>query len=313
MSIAVIILSYNEELHLERAIRSVQSFANEIFVVDSGSTDRTVEIANALSAQVLVRTFDNQARQFNWALDTAQIRSDWIMRLDADEIIEPDLAETIRTQLPSLPTDVVGINIKRKHIFLNRWIRHGGRYPLLMLRLWRRGHGRVEDRWMDEHVAVSGGRTIVLDGGFADYNLHDIGYFIAKHNAYATREAIEVLNRRYGLFAGAPPLTGESTSTQAALKRFVKDRVYNAIPFPLSSFGYFLYRYIPQLGILDGMPGLIYHFLQGFWYRFLVGAKVYEFDRALAVCPDNISRIATLENLVGYSLNGASQTRGGIP
>lgn len=307
MSITVVVLTYNEELHLERALRSVASFADDVLVVDSHSTDRTVEIAQAAGARVLQRKFDNQARQFNWALDNGEIASDWIMRLDADEIIEPDLAATISATLPTLPGDVVGINLKRKHIFLDRWIRHGGRYPLLMLRLWRRGHGRVEDRWMDEHVVVSGGRTIVLDGGFADHNRHDIGYFTAKHNAYATREAIEVLNRRYGLFTTDGSLTGESASRQAAFKRFVKERIYNAIPFPLSSLGYFLYRYFIQLGFLDGMPGLIYHFLQGFWYRFLVGAKVYEFDLVLRGCSSAGERLERLEQLTGHRLGAASQ------
>jgi len=301
--VAVVILTYNEELHLERALRSVAPFAAEVLVVDSFSTDRTVEIARAHGAKLLQRKFDNQARQFNWALDTADIQAAWIMRLDADEVIEPDLARAIVETLPDLPAEVVGINLKRKHIFLDRWVRHGGRYPLLMLRLWRGGHGRVEDRWMDEHVIVSGGRTIVLDGGFADHNLHDLSYFTAKHNAYATREAIEVLNRKYRLFESDTALSGESASRQAAAKRFIKERFYNAIPFPLSSLGYFLFRYIVQLGFLDGMPGLIYHFLQGFWYRFLVGAKVYELERGLASATSDRERLERLEKLTGHMLH----------
>lgn len=80
-----------------------------------------------------------------------------MLRLDADEIIEPDLAREIGEKLPRLPAEVVGVNLKRKHIFMDRWVRHGGRYPLVMLRLWRHGKGRVEDRWMDEHVVVWAG------------------------------------------------------------------------------------------------------------------------------------------------------------
>lgn len=307
--ITVIILTYNEEQHLERALKSVTSFASEVLVVDSHSTDRTIEIARSHGAEVLLRKFDNQARQFNWALDTADIRSNWIMRLDADEIIETDLALAISEKLPGLPADVVGINLKRKHIFLDRWIRHGGRYPLLMLRLWRRGHGRVEDRWMDEHVVITGGRTITFDGGFADHNLNDISYFTDKHNKYATREAIEVLNQRHGLFNEASALTTQGASAQAAIKRFVKERFYNAIPFPISSLGYFLYRYFLQLGFLDGVPGLIYHLLQGFWYRFLVGAKVYEFEQALGACSTTQERIERLEQLTGYSLKPVDENK----
>lgn len=305
MTTAVIILTFNEAMHIERAIQSVQTFANEILVVDSFSSDRTLEIARACGATILQRKFDNQARQFNWALDTAPITSDWIMRLDADEVIEPDLAQAIRATLPALPDDVVGVALKRKHIFLDRWIRHGGRYPLTLLRLWRRGHGRVEDRWMDEHVLTTGGRTITLDGGFADHNLNDLSFFIDKHNKYATREAVERLSARYGLRLqreegqGAPP-------RQAAHKKLVKAIFYNRLPFGCGPLAYFLYRYFIQLGILDGKAGFVYHFLQGFWYRFLVEAKLLELDRLLAPLPDAKARFAALERATGLKL-GATQ------
>ncbi len=126
--------------------------------------------------------FINQARQFRWALDNAPLTGDWIMRLDADEIIEPDLAAEIVDRMPGLGPDVAGISLKRKHIFLGRWIRHGGRYPLILTRIWRRGQGRVEDRWMDEHVVVWGGRTVLFDKPFSDHNLNDLGFFTDKHN-----------------------------------------------------------------------------------------------------------------------------------
>ena len=171
-SLAVIILTYNEERHIARALASVAGIASETIVIDSFSTDRTVELARANGAVVLQNKFVNQAKQFQWALDNAPISATWIMRLDADEVIEADLAARIRDELPRLNEEVVGVNLKRKHIFLGRWIRHGGRYPLVLLRIWRRGHGRVEDRWMDEHVVVWGGRTITFDGGFADHNLN---------------------------------------------------------------------------------------------------------------------------------------------
>lgn len=301
-SVSVVILTYNEALHLERAIRSVQSFASQIIVVDSFSKDDTTAIAERCGAIVLQNPFVNQSVQFNWALDNAPITGDWILRLDADEIIEPDLANTISTQLPALPTDVVGVNLKRKHIFMGRWVRFGGRYPLLMLRLWRRDHGRVEDRWMDEHVVICGGRTVIFEGGFTDYNLNDLTYFTEKHNKYATREAIEVLNQRYGFFAKDEGLTSNSASGQAAIKRFIKEKVYNQIPFTLSALLYFLWRYIFQLGFLDGRSGLIYHFLQGYWYRFLVGAKVMEFEQALSIANSNAERLQLLERMTGLRL-----------
>jgi glycosyltransferase involved in cell wall biosynthesis len=307
MSITAIILTYNEAIHLERAIRSIQPFARQILVVDSGSTDGTAEIAQRLGAEVHTHAFVNQARQFQWALDSLDIRGEWVLRLDADEIIEPDLAQAIADRLPQLPADVVGVKLKRKHIFMGRWVRHGGRYPLVMLRLWRHGHGRVEDRWMDEHVVVWGGRTVTFDGGFADHNLNDLSYFTDKHNKYATREAIEVLNQRLGLFARDEALNAHSASFQASFKRRVKERLYNRIPFTVSAPLYFLWRYVIQLGFLDGRSGLVYHFLQGGWYRFLVGAKVMELERAVAHLHDKAAICAELSRLTGHRLVAQSE------
>lgn len=296
-TLTVVILTFNEERHIERAIASVRSIASDIFVVDSFSTDRTVELARNAGARVLQNRFINQARQFQWALDHGDVHSTWILRLDADEVIEPDLAEELLRDLPGLPADVVAVNFKRKHIFMGRWIRHGGRYPLILLRLWRNGQGRVEDRWMDEHIVTWGGRTVTARGGFADICLHDLSFFTAKHNGYATREALEILNARYGLFA--QDLEQPLGSVQARAKRFIKANIYNRMPLSLGPTLFFLYRYVIKVGFLDGREGLIYHFLQGYWYRFLVAAKVVELEQGLEHCNTNADRLDRLRHLTG--------------
>lgn len=301
-TLAVVILTYNEERHIARAIESIAGIATQIVVIDSFSTDRTVEIAREHGASVLQHAFVNQARQMQWALDHAPIATDWVMRLDADEVVEPSLAREIAIKLPCLPADVAGVNLRRRHIFLGRWIRHGGRYPLILLRLWRIGQARVEDRWMDEHMTLTGGRSVLFDAPFTDHNLGDLTAFTAKHNAYATREAVDVLARRYGLLETEPTMTAKAASRQAALKRAIKERVYNRLPFALAAFGYFLFRYIVQRGFLDGREGLIYHGLQGFWYRFLVGAKLQEFDRALRGLRTPEDRRALLTRLSGLAI-----------
>lgn len=301
-SLAVVILTYNEQMHIERAIQSVKDIASEIFIIDSGSKDRTVDIAEANGAKVLHHPFINYAKQFQWALDNAPIRADWIMRLDADEIIEPDLQQEIREKLHYLPTNVVGVNLKRKHIFMDRWVRYGGRYPLVLLRIWRTGHGRIEDRWMDEHMVISGGETVTFNGGFADHNLNDLTFFTDKHNKYATREAIDVLNQKLNLFPRDDSLNTESASLQASVKRIAKEKVYNKIPFTLAALSYFLYRYIFQLGFLDGRSGLVYHFLQGYWYRFLVGAKIMELEKAIAGMTDKKQILEEISRLTGHKL-----------
>jgi glycosyltransferase involved in cell wall biosynthesis len=299
-TLAVVILTFNEERHIGRAISSVASIATEVFVIDSGSNDRTVEFAREHGAVVLKNKFINQAQQFQWALDNASITADWVMRLDADEVVEPDLSAEIERRLPEMPSDVVGINLKRKHIFMNQWIRHGGRYPLVLLRIWRRGQGRIENRWMDEHMIVWGGRTVQFDGGFADHNLNDLQFFIDKHNKYATREAIDVLNERLRLFPRDEVVTARSTSAQTSMKRWIKERIYNRLPFTISSTLYFLWRYLFLLGFLDGRSGLVYHFLQGYWYRFLVGAKLMELERAIAHLADRDAMRMELSRLTGY-------------
>jgi len=303
----VIILTYNEEQHIVRAIRSVSPFARAIYVVDSFSTDRTVELAAANGAMVFQHKFVNQAKQFQWALDTLPTDAQWIMRLDADEIVEPALADEINRRMPILPANIVGINLKRKHIFLGRWVRHGGRYPLILLRIWRRGHGRVENRWMDEHIIVDGGGTITFDSDFCDHNLSDLTAFTEKHNRYATREAIDVINQRYGLVANGPELQIGNASAQAGVKRLIKDRVYNRLPYPVGALGYFLWRYFVRLGFLDGTTGLAYHFLQGFWYRFLVGAKVMELEKIIAPLGTVQERLGELQRHTGMQLLAAAE------
>lgn len=303
-TVAVIILTYNEEQHLARALDSVASFATQVFVVDSFSTDATALIAEERGATVVTRTFLNYADQFQWALDNLPITADWTMRLDADEVIDSPLVEELNRKLPALTTDrgIGGINLKRRHVFMGRWVRYGGRYPLILTRLWRSGHGRIEDRWMDEHIIIDSGRTVLLDNYFSDVNLNDLTFFTDKHNKYAVREAIDVLNAKYDLFPTEICVTPKSASFQASVKRAFKDKLYNKLPFWVGPVGYFVYRYVIQLGFLDGRSGLIYHFLQGFWYRFLVGAKVYEYERELGCLANSTERLAMLEKLTGKSL-----------
>ncbi|MBB4122706.1 glycosyltransferase family 2 protein [Martelella radicis] len=300
-NIAVVILTFNEERHIARALESIRAIAKEVFVIDAFSTDRTAEIARANGAVVLTNPWINYARQFQWGLDNAPITADWIMRMDADEVFDAALVEEINTRLPGLGPETVAVNLKRRHIFLDRFIRHGGRYPLVLTRIWRRGHGRIENRWMDEHIIVWGGQTVTFKHAFSDHNLNDLTFFTEKHNKYATREAVDVLNQRYGLFA-REELGRDDGSRQAGIKRFIKEDIYNRLPFWCGPLGYFLYRYFIQLGFLDGKEGLIYHFLQGFWYRFLVGAKALEFDRALGGIADNEGKLKKLEEMTGLNL-----------
>jgi glycosyltransferase involved in cell wall biosynthesis len=262
-AVTVVILTHNEAIHLRHCLQSVSGLSTQVFVIDSGSNDATAEIAAAAGANVLVHPFVSQAQQFQWALENAPITADWVMRLDADEVIEPDLVLEIQARLPRLPPDVTGVNLQRKHVFMGRWIRHGGRYPLTLLRIWRRSKARIEQRWMDEHMLLTEGRVVTFKGGFADVNLNDLTFFTDKHNRYATREAVDVINQKRNLFARDTDLDAANSSGSASLTRLLKEGLYNRLPFQVSATAYFLMRYVVQLGFLDGVEGAIYHFLQG--------------------------------------------------
>jgi glycosyltransferase involved in cell wall biosynthesis len=263
-SLTVVILTFNEELHLERCIRSVKGVAERIVVVDSYSTDRTLEIAQSLGAEVFQNPFVHQAQQFQWALDNIPVASDWVMRMDADEYVLPELAEELTQKLPSLPLDVTGLQVKMRVIFLDKWIKRGY-YPMVLLRIWRNGAASIEQKWMDEHTRLSHGKTLMLRHDMADHNLNHLGWWTEKHNRYSLREAVERLNAEHHFW---------ENEEQNKVKQH--KQIYLRLPLFLRPFLYFFYRYFFRLGFLEGKPGLIWHVLQGFWFQFLVDAKIFQ-------------------------------------
>ncbi len=275
-SVTAVILAFNEAIHIERCITRVWPAVQRIVVIDSFSTDETVEIARRCGAEVLQRAWKNHADQFQWALDTVQFDTDWIMRIDCDEYLEDGLIDEIRTRLPTLPTDVAGVDFKRKVIFRGRFIRWGGYYTTHLTLLWRTGMGRMEQRWMDERIALDGGQVVDFRGGdTVDENLNDIGWWTAKHNGYATLQMVDFINRKYALF---PIDTGidEGGASRTRWRRFLRNRIYGEAPLYLRAVLYFLQRYFLRLGFLDGREGFVWHFLHGFWFFVLMDAKIDE-------------------------------------
>ncbi|MGV3556965.1 glycosyltransferase family 2 protein [Larkinella arboricola] len=273
-SISVIILTHNEEKHIGRCIASLLPFTDQIFIVDSFSTDQTVQIARSMGAVVAQNPWVNYASQFNYGIQHTPFQTTWLMRMDADEYVMPELAAEINNRLTTLPTDVSGIYVKRRVMFMNRWMKHGAYYPIWLLRLWRNGQGICEETWMDEHIKLSTGRSIQFEHDIVDHNLNNLTWWTQKHNLYAIREVIDILNIRYN-FDQSIRVEPKLFGTQEQRKRYLKLR-YASLPLFTRPVVYFLYRYILRLGIIDGRPGLMWHFLQGLWYRFLVDAKLYE-------------------------------------
>ncbi len=275
--ISAIILTYNEELHIERCIINVFKVADEVIIVDSFSKDNTVDISKNLGAVVYQNPFVNQAKQFQWALDNVIIKNDWILRIDADEYLTSDLTLEIMNKLSDISDSITGIYFKRRVHFMGQWIKHGGYYPTYLLRLWRKGVGSIEQRWMDEHVILNHGGTISMNHDFIDDNLNNMNWWIEKHNGYSLREAVEFLIYKYNFTTEIK--TELNNSSQEGKKRKLKNNYYNRLPLLLRPFIYFFYRYIIKLGFLDGKRGFIWHILQGFWYRFLVDTKIYQIER----------------------------------
>lgn len=270
--VTIIILTYNEEKNLKKCLESVKDWSDEIIIVDSYSSDKTREIAESYSAKFFEHPFKYQADQFNWALDNLPIKNEWILRLDADEVMTEELWQEIAEALPKTPPEVSGFFMKRRVHFMGRWIRHGGYYPVWILRLFRKNRARAEDREMDEHIFVYEGRAEKLRHDFIDDNEKPLEDWIAKHNNYSTREARERIKNNQ------PSVMDARTSAvnQLTRKRFIKENLYSKLPLFGRAFFYFIYRYVFLLGFLDGTPGLIFHFLQGCWHQFLIDAKIYE-------------------------------------
>ena len=276
--ITIIILTFNEELHIRRAIESASRIANEVIVVDSYSTDQTINIALELNARVLQHPFVNQAQQFQWAMDNGGITTGWTMRLDADEYLTDELIHEIEGRLSNLNQEISGIVLKRQVHFMGQWIRHGGYYPIYLLRIWRTGHAVIEQRWMDEHILLTRGTSITFNHDFVDDNLNSLTWWTAKHNDYATREAVDILSRKYSFQDGDLSTGTKGNANQTTTKRWYKNNLYLRLPLFLRAFLYFQFRYWIKLGFLDGQRGLVWHFLQGFWYRFLVDAKILQIE-----------------------------------
>lgn len=273
--ISVLILTFNEEKHIKRCIESLSPITKNIFIIDSFSTDATVDVAESLGAKVYQNAWPgNHAKQFQWGLDNSPIETEWVMKMDADEFILPKLADEINSQLANVAKETSGVYIKRRVNFMGRWIKHGGYYPTWLLRIWRFKDGVMEQRWMDEHIKLNSGNTIQFENDIVDDNKNDLTWWTTKHNNYSTKEAVDILNTIY-VFKSYDEVEPNFFGSQEQRKRKLK-HIYARMPLFIRPFVYFIFRYFVKLGFLDGKPGLIWHFLQGFWYRFLVDAKINE-------------------------------------
>jgi len=287
--ITAIILTLNEERNLGACLESIEGLATETFIVDSGSTDGTIEIARRHAATVVSHPFETHARQWAWALASLPLSTEWVLALDADQHLTARLRDEIAGTLAA-PGEAgrraAGYYLKRKQIFRGRWIRHGGYYPKYLLRLFRRHEAWVDGNDLVDHHFLVKGEVRKLEGDLVEDNRNeaDITVWVAKHNRYAALQARQEFEAaRAPRVGGAPAaLLGSPDERVRWLKA-----VWARLPLYVRPCLYFFYRFVLRLGFLDGREGFVFHALQAFWYRLLVDVNLDELRRA---APDRIAR-----------------------
>lgn len=265
--ITAIILTKNEEVNIGDCINSIASTVKRIVVIDSFSSDRTVEIAKKLDAEVYQHVFENYARQYMYGVEVANIETMWTLRIDADErLTKESAAELEEICNKNTNTDVAGIVLRFKKNFLGKDLYHGGVYPWKKMNCYKTKLGAIEDRKMDEHIVLSSGTVVKMKNDCLHFDFKNLEYFINKHNWYSSRETVDYFEN----------MEKQKSKDELDFKTWFKMNIYYKFPLGMRAHFYYIYRYYIKLGFLDGKEGQIYAFLQAYWYRYLVDAKIYE-------------------------------------
>ncbi len=271
-----IILTYNEEMHLPRLLQSIAGLSAPVFILDSGSTDRTIEIGKEFGAVLMQHLFENHPKQWDFALKNFLVQTPWVICLDADQVVTPELKHYLINFREDDYTGVDGIYFNRKNFFKGKWIKHGGYYPFYLLKMIRFGVGYSDiNENMDHRFVVHGKTEIWKDGYLLEENLkeNNIRFWIDKHNRYSDLVAQEEVERMASARAQTvkPNFWGSPDERTAWRKQ-----LWWKLPRYIRPLLYFTQRMIFQLGIFDGRTGIIFHFLQGFWFRLIVDIKIDE-------------------------------------
>lgn len=288
LDLTTIILTYNEEIHIRRCLENVTQFSKKVFVIDSPSTDHTVEICKEFDiVEVVVHKYPgNQAEQLNWALDNLDIKTEWILRLDADEYLSKGLIEEIKERTPKLDANVSGVNLQRKHFFMGKLMKF--ERNAIILRLFRNGKARCENRLMDEYMFIKDGDVITYDNLFFDHNLCTLSEYCQKHINYASREAAMILDEEYKLSENKSVATANIGVDGTSIRR--SKHYYQNSPLFWRGMAYFIYRYFFTGTFLQGRAGFMYCFVQAWWYRNLIDGILVEVKRNCGENPDSIKK-----------------------
>ena len=269
MSLSILILTLNEESNLPECIRSV-NWSDDIVVLDSFSSDRTVKIAEEMGARVVQRRFDNWSAHQNWALEHIPFKYPWVFYLDADERVTDDLKEELLAIARDSMRPPVAYYCGRRNMFMGRWIKHA-MPPGMIMRFFRPSSVRFQR--LVNPVPVIDGPHGYLSGMLIHYNFSKgISEWIDKHNRYSQLEAQEGMRLIHQREANEPGLL---TADPALRRRALKNLSFKLPWRPLIKF---LYFYVWQRGCLDGKPGFTYCVLQAF-YEYMIVVKMRELER----------------------------------
>jgi glycosyltransferase involved in cell wall biosynthesis len=275
--ISVLVLTFNEEANVESCLRSVCGWANDIRVLDSGSTDRTLSICAGFGVTSTFHPYVDHRSQMSWGITEMPWRHDWLLLLDADNVVTPELKREIGAVLANDDPAFNGYYNPHEHYFRNRRIRG---LKANWLRLVRRSRVRVDDSELVDFRLVVEGQTRTLKGAIIENNEkeNDIDFWIDKHQRFAKRMAAEEVLRRKHLLNWStdlrPRLFGNSDERMIWLKN-----CWYHMPLYVRPILFFVYRYFLRLGFLDGWNGLVYHVFQAFWFRLLVDVNISEIRR----------------------------------
>jgi glycosyltransferase involved in cell wall biosynthesis len=267
---SVMIFTKDEEIHLPSCLESLR-WCDDVIVIDSFSTDRSVAICHEAGARVYQRSFDGFGSQRNWALETVQTKHGWILILDADERVPPEMVLELRETLRAASNEIAAFRVARRFYMWGRWLRYSSLYPTYVVRLVRKGHVKYVNRGHAETQIVDGA-TAQLQNDLIDENLKGLDEWFDRQNRYSSRDAQYELEQKQGGWRVAEVRSTDPMTRRAAIKRL-------AARLPGRPLWYFLYSYLLRGGFRDGYDGLVFCAMRSL-YQAMVSIKKYDLRRA---------------------------------